>query len=351
MFHASRLIPKFVVRKKEYKMDEIKKYNYNYIFFKTTTKIGLYSSEEIDTEEIITDIQDEKIKKSFSIFLKTKLLEKSIVMHGTLEIIQDNLSSQIPFAVFVIMIKSDIIQATETSKELTINYILCLSLEVKSWNLLGLFISDLSLYCKSFREAFVNNEPNQALQKRLSTWSHLCVDYISRFVDYCGDNLASILYFILKGRKFKIQGTDEEKQDFGRFVSNLVVVNILNKSIKQKKIIFEDKKIKIEKKTNAFCEQWAQKIHEIKDNDPYRIQQLIKDTLGEISNQLTSFKNMVNDSVLDNYILYQSYLFLNSHSNSNVLLSILKSSTNKKQVLEVIQSLKEFLHSEEELEK
>ena len=165
-------------REKKKKMENEKKYNYNYIFFKATTKIGMYANEEIEAKEMLTDVENENVLKSLKIFLKTKLMEKSVVMHGSLEIMQDNLSSQIPFAIYNILIKSEVQKDPETQKEITINYVLCLSLEVKSWNLLGLFLADLGSFCKSFRDAYLNNKSNEELTQILGSWPNECVFFI-----------------------------------------------------------------------------------------------------------------------------------------------------------------------------
>ena len=88
----------------------------------------------------------------------------------------------------------------------------------------------------------------------------------------------------------------------------------------------------------------------MKDLDPYRIQQIIKDTLIEITTQITGIKNMITESILDNYSLYYTYLQLKDHPNKSILLSILKKSSNKKDFLQVVESLIEYLESNENFE-
>lgn len=157
--------------------DNQRKYNHNYFLCKGVTKLGVYSSEETELEEILSDLTSERSKQLISALLKGKLNEKSAMFPGTLEVAHDN-SSATSLSVFCVLLKSEVQKATEASKECTVSHLLCFVLEMKSWNLLGLFTNEMIAFARNFRDLFNKNEPTSVLQEFLSNWFRECVRYI-----------------------------------------------------------------------------------------------------------------------------------------------------------------------------
>ena len=65
-------------------------------------------------------------------------------------------------------------------------------------------------------------------------------------MEYCGENLSSVLYTITKGAKFKIEGNEEQKKIMRNMINNLSVVSVSPKqTFKTKAIVFQNDKIVI----------------------------------------------------------------------------------------------------------
>jgi len=100
------------------------------------------------------------------------------------------------------------------------------------------------------------------------------------------------------------------------------------------------------KETNDFCRLWAQKLRSLVQSgaDPSKIRSSIEQTKVQVNQELNHVKRLVDMALIDNYALYEAFLYLKTNANKDVLLvQLLKDVHNDVNTREVLKVIYDYL--------
>lgn len=188
------------------------------------------------------------------------------------------------------------------------------------------------------------------IQKYLSEWYDVSVMFTHRCVQKMKDDIASLIYITLQGRKIYIKGDDSKlKADIERFIQSCSIAGLMqNNSSMADASVNESANLKpgssgetcnasetfetlsIDdgtyilncKGSNTFCTTWAESLMSL--DSAVEIREAIERYKLKLIQSLNLLKRLIRHSQTDHYALYRTYVFLKNSGNADILLHNVK---------------------------
>ena len=207
-------------------------------------------------------------------------------------------------------------------------------------NVVYRFRYDMEKYAKRLESEILSQnldspEGKQALVSYLANWYSISIDFISRTALLLSEELDVVIHSCLMGHKIEVKsmmplhGTLVE--DTIRLIESLQLPISSHDSEASREtvsIIFDHSgKATIDaNETNEFCREWAARLIQAGSNRVVEAIQLrgwIEVVKLQLTSELNHIRKLSEAAVIDNYALYEAFLYLKNNPNKDVLLVLL----------------------------
>jgi len=205
-------------------------------------------------------------------------------------------------------------------------------------------------------------ESRQLASAFVSNWYHVAVDYIARTSLLLSEELDIIIHSCLMGHKIQVKTTLATHaplvEDAIRLIESIQLplpssvnsstsassnseADALNRDVVVLTFDHSGKPQVDINETNEFCREWAARLVQAGSNRALADATLLRGWIEVVKMQLTQelnhIRKLCETAVMDNYALYEAFLYLKNNPNKDVLLVLLlkegAADTNSKEVL------------------
>lgn len=204
------------------------------------------------------------------------------------------------------------------------------------------FRYDLEKYAKKIEseclmtQGAATPEAKNALVVLLANWQNVTIDYLARAALLLSDELDILIHSCLMGHKIEVKTTMPSHGPLAEDVIRLIdAVQLPNHTVDNDAartdvvtVTFDHAgKPQVDSnETNEFCREWAARL--IQGGSNRAIEAIVLRSWTEvvkmqITQELNHVRKLTEAAVIDNYALYEAFLYLKNNPNKDVLLVLL----------------------------
>lgn len=203
------------------------------------------------------------------------------------------------------------------------------------------FRYDMEKYAKRLENEILatqsldSSEDKQRLIAFLSNWYYVSIDFISRAALLLSEELDIIIHSCLMGHKIEVKSMmpahGQIVEDTIRLIESIqlpISSHDVDGNREVVSVIFDHSgKPTIDaNETNEFCREWASRLIQAGSNrsvEAIMLRGWIEVVKLQLTSELNLIRKLSETAVIDNYALYEAFLYLKSNPNKDVLLVLL----------------------------